>query len=111
MKHRPAIAALAAGLSIIAVVRLATSVGSPPLYDGVVVQDTYRYLEPGPGQAGAPTSFQKSVTVPQAAGLLFAAATGESPPQAQLIAPEGSFAVPPRQRCRSTSRSNRSRAR
>ena len=95
MKRRSSIAVLAAGLLVIALARLTTSVGSPPLFDGVVVQDTYRYLEPGPGQAGAPTSFLKTVPVPQSPGLLFAAATSESPPQAQLIAPEGSFAVPP----------------
>ena len=44
----PAIAALAAGLSVMALARVATSVGSPPLYDGVVVQEAYRYLEPAP---------------------------------------------------------------
>lgn len=70
---------------------MAAPLASPPLYDGVVLQDPYRYLEPGPGYAGSPTSFRSSPRVDGSKSPQFVAATTESPPQAQLIALPGAF--------------------
>jgi hypothetical protein len=78
-----------------AIAQLAARLGSPPLYDGVVVQEPYRYLAPGPGQVGSPTSFTSAVPVDATTSPQFVAATTENPPQAQLIAPSGSFVLSP----------------
>ena len=48
-------AGASAGLAIVAVQRIAPSPG-PPLYDGVIVVEPYRWLVPPPGQVGDPTS-------------------------------------------------------
>ena len=95
MKRRASLLSLLAGLAVITVAQLAAPLGSPPLYDGVIVLDPYRYLAPGPGQVGAPTSFHASPGVEGTTSPQFVAATTESPPQAQLIAPPGAFVVPP----------------
>jgi hypothetical protein len=68
---------------------------APPLYDGVVIEEPYRYLSPGPGQAGNPTSFTAEEPLGDSVSPPIAAATSESPPQAQLIVPPGAFAIPP----------------
>jgi hypothetical protein len=78
---------------------LAAQVAAPmgvPLYDGVVIQEPYRYLEPGSGQDGAPTSASLQTEAAGQDGLSkpFVAATQEYPPQAQLIAAAGAFVGP-----------------
>jgi len=85
---------LAAGLLVNVAAQRVAPLHAPPLYDGVVVEEPYRYVSPGPGQAGNPTS--ASVVKPLAGGdsPALSAATAESPPQAQLIAPPGAFAAP-----------------
>jgi hypothetical protein len=83
-----------AGLAVMAIAQLAAPQGSAPLYDGVVVQDPYRYLAPGSGQADSPTSFTSAVPVDGTTSPQFVAATTENPPQAQLIASPGAFVVP-----------------
>jgi hypothetical protein len=84
--------ALGAGLAL--AVQLAAPVGVP-LYDGVVVVEPYRFLRPSGGQPGNPTSFVSEPKV-DTSGVspVIAAATTESPPQAQLIAQRNAFAVP-----------------
>ena len=79
-----------AGLAIAA--QAASPIGVP-LYDGVVVQEPYRYLEPGSGQDGDPTSanLQTEAAGPDGLSKPFVAATQEYPPQAQLIAATGAF--------------------
>ncbi len=94
MRPRSWIAALGAGLAVMTAARLAGPLGSPPLYDGVVVQEPYRYLAPGEGERGSPTSYRGSVATQGRSNEPFSAATGESPPQAQLIAGSGAFVVP-----------------
>jgi hypothetical protein len=89
-----AVLSLAAGLAISATAQLVAPLPGPPLYDGVSVQEPYRYLAPEPGQAGNPTSFSGTQRIRNGASSAIAAATAESPPQAQLIAPAGAFAVP-----------------
>ena len=93
MRRRAALFSLLAGLGVIVVSQVAAPLGSPPLYDGVVVQDPYRYLAPGPGQVGEPTSFLTPLPVAGTTSPRFIAATSESPPQAELIAPPGAFVV------------------
>jgi hypothetical protein len=95
MRDRAAVLSLLAGVLVIAASQLAAPLGSPPLYDGVVVQEPYRYLTPGPSQAGSPTSATSSPPVEGTTSPLFALATGESPPQAQMISPPGAFELTP----------------
>ena len=94
MSRRAAVLTLAAGLGVIAIAQFASPLGSPPLYDGVVAQEPYRYLVPKTNQSGPPTSYHGSVPVTGATSPAFVAATTESPPQAQLIAPSGAFVLP-----------------
>jgi hypothetical protein len=81
-----------------AALALAAQVAAPvpvPLYDGVPVQEPYRFLHPTGNQAGSPTS---AAAVPAVVGGIspaFAAATAENPPQAQLIAQKNAFALAP----------------
>jgi hypothetical protein len=84
---------LGAGLALAA--QLLGPVGVP-LYDGVTVNEPYRYLEPAQGQPGQPMTYQASPGL-DAGGTSrsFAAATTENPPQAQLIALPGTFIAPP----------------
>lgn len=80
-------AGLALGVQVLAPVGI-------PLYDGVVVQEPYRYLHPAAGQPGEPASFSKTLPVVGGVSPEIVAATTESPPQAQLIAQLGAFEVP-----------------
>jgi hypothetical protein len=64
------------------------------LYDGVFVQEPYRYLHPTGDQEGSPSSFSESFTVSGEQSPQIIAATSESPPQAQLVALEGALALP-----------------
>ena len=79
---------------MIVVAQLASPLASPPLYDGVVPQEPYRYLVPRTDQAGEPSSYHGSVLVSGASSPPFVAATTETPPQAQLIAGSGAFVLP-----------------
>ena len=85
---------LVAGAGLALAAQAAAPVGVP-LYDGVVVQEPYRYLEPESGQDGAPTPASLRTEAAGADGLSkpFVAATQEYPPQAQLIAPAAAFAT------------------
>jgi hypothetical protein len=94
MKRQAAVLTLLAGLGVIAVAQLVAPLGAPPLYDGVVVQDPYRYLAPGPTQFGSPASFTASPAITGSTSPQFVGATTESPPQAQLIAQPGAFVLP-----------------
>lgn len=86
--------ALAAGLVLVVAVQLREPVGVP-LYDGAVVTEPYRFLNPVGGQVGAPTSFESTPRVNGSQSPTFAAATMESPPQAQLIALQDAFELTP----------------
>jgi hypothetical protein len=94
-RHRSALTALAGGLLVVAAAQALARPGSPALYDGVVSQEPYRWLNPSGGHAGNPTSFHTSLKVTGSSSPQFVAATSESPPQAQLIGGPGAFAVPP----------------
>jgi hypothetical protein len=64
-----------------------------PLFDGVVVAEPYRYLDPPPGEAGSPLSAESTVPVDGASSPAFAVYTAETPPQAELLAHGGELAV------------------
>jgi hypothetical protein len=81
------------GLGVALAVQVAAPVGLP-LYDGVSVIEPYRYLDPANGQIGNPTSFLAEPKVQGGTSPVIAAATTESPPQAQLIVQKGAFEVP-----------------
>jgi hypothetical protein len=65
-----------------------------PLFDGVVVVEPYRYLHPAGDQQGDPTPGTDTQSVSGSKSPVIAAATDESPPQAQLIAMEDAFTLP-----------------
>jgi hypothetical protein len=85
--------ALLAGASLALAVQVAAPVGVP-LFDGVAVQEPYRYLHPTANQADSPASYAAAPAIDGGVSPQFVAATTESPPQAQLIAQRGAFAVP-----------------
>ncbi|MGH2513771.1 MAG: hypothetical protein ACRDGQ_13945, partial [Candidatus Limnocylindrales bacterium] len=64
-----------------------------PLFDGLTVLGPYHYLAPTAGQNGSPTSAKVSEALVNGASPGFNAATTETPPQAQLIAAPGAFAL------------------
>lgn len=90
--RRTAVVVLGLGGAIALLAQLASPV-AVPLYDGVQVQEPYRYLTPAAGQPGTPTSFSIDKPVQGGVSASFVASTKENPPQAQLIALPGAFVV------------------
>jgi hypothetical protein len=66
-----------------------------PLFDGVFVEDPYRYVDPPVGAAGDPLPVQVTQPVSGGAVPLLAVATVEVPPQAQMIAQADAFEISP----------------
>jgi hypothetical protein len=95
---RRAVTALAAGIVLLS---LAWGLGprtAPPLYDsGPIVAEHYRYLHPPPGFTATKPPGIIDVTLGLEGGQSPAAAesTEENPAQAQLLAAQGAFTVPP----------------
>jgi hypothetical protein len=85
---------LAVGLALLVLVGR-RAVGQPPIYDGVIVEDPYRYLQPASGQPGNPTSGSESVPLDAGVSPALLAATQENPPQAELVVDRGSVALAP----------------
>ena len=83
----------AGGLAIVAVQRTAPLL-EPPLYDGVIVAEPYRWLVPPPGAVGDPTSASATASLEDEANPLIAVATAESPPQAQIFASRAALVIP-----------------
>jgi hypothetical protein len=95
MRRRAAISlVLGGGLVLVIAAQLGRPGLVPPLYDGVVVVEPYRWVVPPSGGAGDPGSLSQSEAIQGDSNEAFAATTTESPPQAQLLAPAGAFAVP-----------------
>jgi hypothetical protein len=82
------------GLLLIGAAQALSPVAAP-LYDGLIVLGPYHYLNPAAGQTGSPTSATVSEGVVGGQSPGFNAATGETPPQAQLIAAPGAFVLGP----------------
>ncbi len=95
VRRRLGISSLLVGLAVIAIARAWASGGGPPLYDGVVPEEPYRWLVPPPGAQGDPTSFSGTFPVSNGASDSIAAATSENPPQAQLITDPGAITLTP----------------
>ena len=94
MDRRIGWVAILAGSLIALAVQVAAPVGVP-LYDGVVVQEPYRFLHPTGGQAGSPASYSQAYDLQAGTTPVIVAATTENPPQAQLIAQDDAFTVTP----------------
>ena len=82
--------AIAVGLGLALAVQLGAPVGVP-LYDGVVVAEPYRYLHPTGDQPGDPTNASSTEPVSGGKSPIFAIATDEQPPQAQLVSQDDAF--------------------
>lgn len=85
---------LGIGLALLLVVGR-RAVGQPPLYDGVLVEDPYRYLEPANGAPGNPSSGTQSVPLDAGVSPALLVATVENPPQAELVIDRDSIALAP----------------
>jgi hypothetical protein len=83
--------ALICGLVVVVIAQRLAPIGGPPLYDGVVVEDPYKWLSPPPGLLGGAQSVQESDPV---GGGGFGVGTPEQPPQAQVISDLGSLDLP-----------------
>lgn len=92
-RRRLPLIVLAAGLALVAVAQLAPAPHATPLFDGIFVEDPYRYVQPPPGAAGDPLPVEVTTPVADGAVPLIAIATGEAPPQAQLIAQADAFSI------------------
>ena len=82
-----------AGLGLALAVQVRAPVGVP-LFDGVVVAEPYRYLDASGDQPGDPTSADTTEPVTGGTSPVFAIATDEQPPQAQLVAQQDAFQLP-----------------
>ncbi len=80
--------------SPIVAVQRAAPLLEPPLYDGVVVAEPYRWLVPPPGAVGDPTSASATASLEGGKNPLIAVATAESPPQAQIFASRAALVIP-----------------
>lgn len=78
------------GLVAIAATQIVARVISP-LFDGVVVNEPYRYVSPPPGADGSPTSADTRVPIEGAVSPAFVAYTLDTPPQAELLGHGGEF--------------------
>jgi hypothetical protein len=87
--------AVTAGFIVAVSATLLGGRGAPPLYDGVVSNDPYRYLAPSSGEFGGPMDVTKTLPVTSGRSPVIAIHTPEQPPQAQLIASEGALVLPP----------------
>jgi hypothetical protein len=94
-RQRGGLVCLAAGLAWVALVQVLAPAFTPPLYDGVVAVDAYRWLTPPPGGHGGAEGASSDVPVTGDVSPLVAISTPEQPPQAQVFATPGSFVLPP----------------
>jgi hypothetical protein len=88
---------LVAGVVLLGAAWALTPVPSPPLYDGAVgPAEAYLYLQPPPGyhQTGQPGSASRGFPVSQGSSGAGFVNTDETPPQAQVLAADGTFSYP-----------------
>jgi hypothetical protein len=85
---------LAIGLALLITAQLAAPIVTAPLFDGIPVEDPYRFLNPPAGAQGDPTSAAAETPLDNGQSPQIFAATQENPPQAQLIADAGAFVLP-----------------
>ena len=94
-QKRLAAAALICGLAVVVAAQRLAPIAGPPLYDGVVVADEYKWLSPPPGYASGAQSAADSGAVQGLQSPNLAVGTSEQPPQAQVFAGQGFLTMPP----------------
>jgi hypothetical protein len=95
---RRAAATLAAGAALLALAWCAGPRSAPPLYDGgPIIAEQYRYLHPPPGFTNTkpPGTIDVTLSLEGGQSPAIAETTDEQPAQAQLLAAQGAFTVPP----------------
>jgi len=92
---RPALASIVVGLGLAFAAAELAPLPGPPLYDGVVTVEPYRWLDPPPGQPGGAAGNSAVLPVTGDTSPLVAIETPEDPPQAQLFAAPGALTLPP----------------
>ena len=95
VRRRRGAMVVVAGILLIAAAHGLAPSPTMPLFDGVVVEDPYRYVDPPPGADGNPQPVQANEPVSGGTVPLIAVATVEVPPQAQIIAQADAFQVTP----------------
>ena len=85
---------IAAGVLLLVAAARLSPVWHGPLYDGLVIEDPYRYLEPPTGKPGNPTSVSDTLALDQGVSPQLYSGTLETPPQAQMIADRDAFQLP-----------------
>ena len=94
-ERRLGLGLLATGLLVAFATRATSPSPQPPLYDGVVVAEPYVWLDPPPGYPGDAQGASDSVDVIGGRNRIVAVATNELPPQAQVIAQDGTLRLAP----------------
>ncbi len=92
--RRAGLAAILLGLLAVAAAQRAAPIAGPPLYDGVVVIEPYRWLDPPAGQPGSPQPASATMRLEGGASPVAAVATPEQPPQAQIFGSPGALILP-----------------
>ena len=85
---------LIVGAAVVLAAQLLAPLPGPPLYDGVVPIDAYRWLSPPPGEHGGATGASVALRVSGSSSPLITLVTPELPPQAQLFAAPGALTMP-----------------
>ena len=91
--RRLAAAILVAGLALTWLAQAISPAPTAPLFDGVFIEDPYRYVDPPAGSDGDPFPVEYTEQVTGGAVPLLAVATAEVPPQAQIIAQADAFEI------------------
>jgi hypothetical protein len=89
--RRLAAAVLVAGLGLTWLAQAISAPPTAPLFDGVFIEDPYRFVDPPAGADGDPYPAEFTEQVADGAVPLLAVATAEVPPQAQIIAQADAF--------------------
>jgi hypothetical protein len=93
--RRVALAVSALGLGIAGVAQVVAPLAAPPLYDGVVVVQPYVYVNPPAGMPGGAKGAAAHVPMNGPKNAVVALATPEQPPQAQVVAGDGTLVLSP----------------
>jgi hypothetical protein len=92
--RRLAVAALLSGFAVVLAAQHFSPIAGPPLYDGVVVEDTYKWFSPPAGFPGGAQSASASGAVQGTQSPDLSVGTPEQPPQAQVFAGQGYLVMP-----------------
>lgn len=92
--RRLGVATMAVGLLVAAAAQATAPLSGPPLYDGVLPVEPYRWLSPPPAHAGGAQGAAATLGVKNGRNELLAVATPELSPQAQVFGVPGSLTLP-----------------